>query len=224
MHDVTIPTRVGRPLALTLDAVVHVAMAIADMEGLSAVTFQRLADELGVGVATVVRRVGSRRELHELLVARVLSGLVSQQAQGAPARGWKEALEQAAMTFREAVLEHPALIDLFDTRVPMNHAAGSQAARFMGLLLHVGMSPEQAAAAYYTFYNFVTGQLRWEVARLGPGQQEQFAGALGSLLADEGLGEEPAAAVGRYMRATSAEEQFLRGLRIVLTGIEAWVA
>jgi AcrR family transcriptional regulator len=222
MLDVTSPSRVGRPLALTLDAVVHVAMSIADMEGLSAVTFQRLADELGVGVATVVRRVGSRRELHELLVARVLSGVASQRALGAPT-GWKEGLEQAAMAFRQAVLEHPALIDLFDSRVPMNHAAGSQAARLLGLLLRAGMSPEQSVAGYYTFYNFVTGQLRWEVARLGPGQQEQFAGALGSLLADEGLGEEPAAAIGRYMRDASAEEQFRRGLRIVLTGIEEWV-
>ncbi len=64
------PSR-GPRRGLTLDRITAAAVALADTEGLGAVSMRRLATELGVGTMTLYRYVPGKAELLDLMLDRV---------------------------------------------------------------------------------------------------------------------------------------------------------
>lgn len=84
--------RQGRKADLTLDAIVVAAIAIADAEGLSAVSMARVAKELGYSTMSLYRHVHNKDEL--------LQVMWNASAVGAPdivGDGWRERLEDWAI-------------------------------------------------------------------------------------------------------------------------------
>ncbi|PCG81698.1 TetR family transcriptional regulator [Streptomyces sp. WZ.A104] len=65
------PSRGPKP-GLTLDRIVTAAIAVADAEGLSAVSMRRLSTELGTGTMSLYRYVPGKAELLDLMLDRVL--------------------------------------------------------------------------------------------------------------------------------------------------------
>jgi len=65
------PATRGPKPKLTLGAIVDTAVAVADAEGLEAVSMRRLAGELGVGVMSLYRHVPGKAELLDLMLERV---------------------------------------------------------------------------------------------------------------------------------------------------------
>jgi AcrR family transcriptional regulator len=75
---------------LSLGAIVERAIAIADAEGLDAVSMRRVAKELEVGTMSLYRYVPGKAELLDLMLEEV--GGLSDDVE--PARDWREAAEQ----------------------------------------------------------------------------------------------------------------------------------
>jgi AcrR family transcriptional regulator len=69
-HDDPSVRRGPKP-RLTLDAIVDRAIAIADAEGLDAVSMRRVAADLGVGTMSLYRYVPAKEELLDLMLERV---------------------------------------------------------------------------------------------------------------------------------------------------------
>ncbi|MBK3547134.1 TetR/AcrR family transcriptional regulator, partial [Streptomyces sp. MBT60] len=65
------PSRGPKP-GLTLDRIVTAAVAVADAEGLAAVSMRRLSTELGTGTMSLYRYVPGKSELLDLMFDRVL--------------------------------------------------------------------------------------------------------------------------------------------------------
>ncbi|MFD5199810.1 TetR/AcrR family transcriptional regulator [Streptomyces sp. NPDC058375] len=65
------PGRGPKP-GLTLDRIVTAAVAVADAEGLAAVSMRRLSTELGTGTMSLYRYVPGKAELLDLMLDRVL--------------------------------------------------------------------------------------------------------------------------------------------------------
>ena len=63
-------TRGPKP-KLSLDAIVDAAVAVADAEGLDAVSMRRIGQELGVGAMSLYRYVPGKEELLDLMLERV---------------------------------------------------------------------------------------------------------------------------------------------------------
>jgi AcrR family transcriptional regulator len=63
---------VGRPAEWSRAQIIDVALAVADREGLPAVTTRRLARELGTGPASLYRHVATRADLIDLMVDTAL--------------------------------------------------------------------------------------------------------------------------------------------------------
>lgn len=63
----------GRPAGLTRDQITQAAVALADREGLEAVTMRSLAAELGTGAATLYRHLRTRDDLIDLMSDHVAS-------------------------------------------------------------------------------------------------------------------------------------------------------
>jgi AcrR family transcriptional regulator len=62
----------GRPAEWNRDQIVHAALAVADREGLPAVTTRRVAAELGTGSSSLYRHVPHRADLLDLMVDTAL--------------------------------------------------------------------------------------------------------------------------------------------------------
>ncbi|WP_169736671.1 TetR/AcrR family transcriptional regulator [Pseudonocardia spinosispora] len=58
----------GRPAELSREQITAAAIAIADADGLAAVTMRRVANELGTGAATLYRHLSTRDDLLDLMI------------------------------------------------------------------------------------------------------------------------------------------------------------
>ena len=102
------PSRRGPKPAFTLDEVVAAAIAIADEEGLAAVSMARVADQLGSSTMALYRYVTSKDDL--LL-------LMGDAAVGAPPvfrgrREWRSRLRNWALAVRAVWWQRPWLLEL----------------------------------------------------------------------------------------------------------------
>jgi AcrR family transcriptional regulator len=99
----------GRPARsgeLTAGAIVAAAIALADTEGLTAVSMRRLASELGVATMALYRHVRSRDELVVLMVDEMMGGTPPPDP---PPPGWRARLEAIARLQWATYRSHPWL-------------------------------------------------------------------------------------------------------------------
>lgn len=97
-------TRGPKP-AVTLTAIAEVAIAIADAEGLDAVSMQRVAGELPVTKMALYRYVPGKTEL-----VAVMSDLAMGGPPDHPALPWREALRTWAVDLYDGFTRHPWLL------------------------------------------------------------------------------------------------------------------
>lgn len=101
-------TRMGRS-GTTLASVVEHAIALADAEGLEALTMRRLADEVGVGAMTLYGYVPGRPELLELMIDRVAAAIYAGRDRPADCPDWQTAVRYIATRNYDHGLAHPWL-------------------------------------------------------------------------------------------------------------------
>jgi AcrR family transcriptional regulator len=110
------PERTGRGPVPEHDRarIAAAGVALADADGLGAVSMRRIASLLGTGPASLYRYVDSRDELLELMADAVAGELdLSRPASG----DWRADLVALAHQLRDAYRRHPWLLDLVPGRV-----------------------------------------------------------------------------------------------------------
>lgn len=105
-------TGAGRPAERSRAEVIAAAVALADREGLAAVSMRRVAAELGTGAASLYRYVDSRDDLLDLMTDEVVAGY-QLPAPGGP---WLPGLLEVCRQGRELMLRHGWLPELVLTR------------------------------------------------------------------------------------------------------------
>jgi AcrR family transcriptional regulator len=107
------PTRGPKP-ALTLVGIADAAIAVADVEGLAAVSMQRVAAELGKTKMSLYRYLPGKAELVALMIERAI---------GEPpvlrAGSWRAALTEWSHRLFAAYLRHPWSVDATVGRRPL---------------------------------------------------------------------------------------------------------
>lgn len=112
-------TRPGRS-GLTLAAIIEAAIAIADAEGLDAVSMRRVAQRLNVGAMSLYTHVPGKGELTDLMFDTVAGELYADVDE--PSRqpgGWREALQFIARRNWALYDRHPWLLQLSHARPVM---------------------------------------------------------------------------------------------------------
>src|SRR3954462_10462128 len=95
------PTRGPKP-ALSLDRIADAAIAIADAEGLAAVSMQRVAADLGYTKMSLYRYLPGKAELIALMVERAMGD------PPAPAGGgWRESRTEGTRQLMASFVRHP---------------------------------------------------------------------------------------------------------------------
>jgi AcrR family transcriptional regulator len=119
------PERTGRGPVPEHDRsrITAAAIAIADADGLGAVSMRKIASALGTAPASLYRYVDSRDELLELMADAVAGDLDLSRP---PSGDWRADLVALAHQLRDAYHRHPWLLDLVPGRVGVGPRAVDQ--------------------------------------------------------------------------------------------------
>ncbi|MFI9533645.1 TetR/AcrR family transcriptional regulator [Nocardia fusca] len=159
---VSVWERIERPTpapraTLTPRRIAEVAVAIADADGLDAVTMRRLATELGVAPMAAYRYVTGKDELLELMVDFVYGELDLPGSKD----DWRATIRSVALRIREALLAHSWV-----TRVSCGAPTPNQLAVTEAVLVALdglGLDVDTAMAVYSTVTAYVHGAVDSEV-------------------------------------------------------------
>jgi AcrR family transcriptional regulator len=137
-------------------------MALADRDGLEALSMRRLASELGVEAMSLYHYVKSKGDILDGIVDLALSEVEPPSA----GSDWKAAVRRSAISYHEALRRHRWV-----TSVPTSSEASMAQLRYMDALLRrlreAGLSPELTHHAYHALDSHVVGSALW-LARVPP--------------------------------------------------------
>ena len=155
--------RVGRPWhrGVDRDRVVTAALALLDEEGLGAMTMRRLAASLDVEAASLYAHIGSKDELVDAVLDRVLDSVELP----APDPDVRAYLLGAFGNYRATLLRHPAVVLLMTERARLSSAQIRLAVRSIELLQAAGLSMRAAVDTHVTLVAFTLGFILQEVSR-----------------------------------------------------------
>jgi len=153
--DLAPSTRGPKP-RISLDAIVDVAVTIADTEGLEALSMRRIGQELGVGTMSLYRYVPGKEELLDLMLERVNAPGEAVQL----GDDWRTAMQTLGRSLWALYTSHPWL-PLVDQTRPL---LGPNALRGMDLavasLEETGLSGQQQVAVISAIESFVMNAAR----------------------------------------------------------------
>ncbi len=147
-----------RGAGLSREKVLAAALAIADTEGLDALTFRRLASDFDVTPMALYRYVNDKEALLDAIGDLVLSELPEP-----PTGDWREQLRATARSTRAVLVAHPAIVPIFQSRPLLGPAGLRWANAVLGVFRHAGFSPEQAVLLYRQFVRFLLALITLEI-------------------------------------------------------------
>ncbi|GAA3121614.1 TetR family transcriptional regulator [Streptosporangium carneum] len=98
---------------LTREAIVASAIAIADAEGIDAVSIRRVAAELGARAMSLYTHIERKEDLFDLMADEVNAEIL---VEGELPGDWREAISAIVRRTREVLRRHPWLVDLVSRR------------------------------------------------------------------------------------------------------------
>jgi AcrR family transcriptional regulator len=147
------PTRGPKP-GLTVDRIVAAAIAIADADGLEALTMRRVAERLGVGTMTLYRYLPGKAELLDVMVDRVAAETARPDRVSG---GWRERLEQIARENFRLYERHPWLLHVFSGRPPLGPNIIAKYDHELAAVAGIGLSDVEMDSVLTLLHEFVRG-------------------------------------------------------------------
>jgi len=211
---------------LTRQAVIEAALALADAEGLEAVTIRRLARALGVTPMALYWHVRNKDELLDGVAASLVERVdVSLDASAS----WQDQL-RAVLTSLLAVLRaHPAAAPLVSIRTVSTEGSLQVTEVVLDILRRAGYSPVEATQVARHALSTLTSLVSAEpgvVAGREPAGQEEARHRAWEALASLSPERYPrlVEAAAPLSAAEDREAYFAFGLDLLLAGIEAMAA
>jgi AcrR family transcriptional regulator len=220
------PRQRPAPRPLSREQIVQAAIAIADAEGLEAVSLRNVANKLRAGPMRLYTYTSTKEGLLDLMVDEVYAEIVRA---GTPSGDWRRALRTFAERRRSAAQRHPWFAELLGGRPHLGPNALAHLEAALAALSRGGRSDIDAVlTALQTVDAYVIGSLRSEAAeakaRRESGidkRQWQLASYpyLQNMLSS---GDYPMLTkVMREAAHPTPEKAFQRGLDAVLDGVAA---
>jgi AcrR family transcriptional regulator len=148
----------GRPPAFTREQVVDEAIAVADAEGLGAVTFRRVATGIGAGAMSLYTYVRDKDRLIDLMVDRVAEGVA-----------WPAGLLELAVTQRRLMHRHPWLPGALPNRRLTGTNMLAYLDRGLAALAPTGLSAPAKLEVVALLTGFVASYVTNELAQAAAG-------------------------------------------------------
>jgi AcrR family transcriptional regulator len=198
----------------TTDEIAAAALQIVDTAGLNALSMRSLAAALGTGPMTVYNYVADKEGLEELVVAAVVAEVEVPE----PTDDWQRDVYAIADAMWQGIRAHPAAIPLVLTRRTASATGFAAADGLIAALGRARLADRDRLAAFHAVLGFVVGAAQTELA--GPltrgDTARETAARIGSVAGAAYPNVEELSEVAMRM---SVEEDFDRGLRMLLDGI-----
>ncbi len=208
-----------RRVPLSRERVLRAAVALADQNGIGALTMRSLGQELGVEAMSLYNHVANKDDILDGIVDLVLGDI------DVPPAGtdWKTAMRQRSISAHEVLLAHPWAALLIMSRFNIGPGMTRYLDATLGRLREGGFSIEGALDAWHTLdshlYGFTLQQLSLPFeAEEAP---QVSAGVLGQLSADQY--PHVVEVITEVMRA-GREEDFEFGLDLIIDGLQRSLA
>ncbi|WP_441247979.1 TetR/AcrR family transcriptional regulator [Kitasatospora sp. McL0602] len=181
--------RRGRPPAHSRAAITAEAVAIADAEGLTAVTMRAIAARIGAGTMSLYTYVSNKETLLELMVDQV-SG--DHRLPPEPSGDWRADLRQLAHAQRAIMRNHPWLPAALPARQTLGPNTLAVLEYALAVLEPTGLDAQARLESFTLLTGFVASHVSYEIAQ----QQATEAACRAS--------DELLEAQDRYLRAVAA--------------------
>ena len=135
----------------SLAEVVAAGVAIADAEGLAALSIRKVASRLGIGAMSIYTYVPGRSELVELMIDYVYG----EHAIPDPALAWRQQVEQWARETWRIYSAHPWLLDYNMARLPIGPHVLDVSESLYAALLTAGFTGAENVA--------ITNLIQWQL-------------------------------------------------------------
>lgn len=218
-------TRVRASDRLSRERVLQAAVALADRDGIDAMTMRRLAVELGAGAMSLYYHLPNKDALLDGMVDLVFSEIELPSIE----MDWKKAMQRRAHSTREALRRHPWALGLMESTKTPGPADLRLHDAVLGCLRQAGFSVEMAVQAYSVQDAYIYGFALQE-RNLPYNTRQEFARAAQRRVDEvETKMEDVAAAfphlaevVAGYVakQGYSFGEAFEFGLDVILDGLE----
>lgn len=147
---------------LSRDRVLRTAMALADRDGLGALSMRRLAGELGVEAMSLYYHVRNK----EGILAGIADLALGEIESPTGTNDWKADVRRSAISYHETLLRHPWV-----TQVPSSSEPSIAQLRYMDALLkrlrEAELAPDLTHHAYHALESHIVGSALW-LARIPP--------------------------------------------------------
>lgn len=203
--------------SLSRTQVVGAAVALADAEGLEALTMRRLAQDLGVATMTVYQYVHDREDLLDAMVGHLIAEFTPDPP---PADAdWRTLANSAVLAARDSIRRHPWARRAIETRTRRTPAVLSHMERLTQILLRAGFGPDLAHHAMHALGNRIWG---FSPEMFDDSQTSARAGEQPDPRDYPGILAIAADAAARRPGATACDEdfEFRFALDVILTGVE----
>ena len=220
------PTSATRRTPLSKERVLNAAMALADSDGIEALSMRRLAQELGVEAMSLYNHVANKGEILDGIVDLAVSEIELPSGE----EEWDVAIRKCAISAHEAFLRHPWACSLVMS--PGSSQTGHPSRlRYIEWLLRrlreEGFSAELTYHAYHALDSHILGFTLWQLGHaaaarsLGSGDLAELAAGFVRELRAEGY---PYLAEHAEQHVASAsdegEGEFEFGLDLILDGLK----
>jgi AcrR family transcriptional regulator len=220
-------TSASRRRRLSKERVLTAAMALADSNGIEALSMRRLAQELGVEAMSLYNHVANKGEILDGIVDLAVDEIDLSETDDE----WDVAIRKCAISAHEAFLRHPWACSLVmsPASIQIGHSARLRYMEWLlGRLRKAGFSAELTYHAYHALDSHVLGFTMWQLGHsaaaksLGSGQDlADFAAGLIDEMRAAGF-PYMAEHVEQHVAAPSDEEEgeFEFGLDLILDGLK----
>ncbi|MDR2321036.1 MAG: TetR/AcrR family transcriptional regulator [Microbacterium sp.] len=146
----------GPKREMSVERIVEAAVALADGEGLGAVSMAAVAKTLGFTPMSLYRYVTAKDDLL-LLMQEEASGLPPLPESGAPERGWRAEAERLYRAHLDVYLRHPWLLSLPISGTPVTPGTAAWMDAYLAAFADTPLDQDDRMGAMLA----IMGQSRW---------------------------------------------------------------
>jgi AcrR family transcriptional regulator len=137
----------------TRESVVDAALALANRDGLAALNFRALANDLGVTPMTLYGYVQSRDDLLDAMLSRAFAHPPPPESSGGD---WRAGVREVATATHDIMVSNPAVVEMLMTGVPAT-AVDNYRERLFAILLGAGFDESAAVDAVSSLLGYALG-------------------------------------------------------------------
>jgi len=219
---VTKAAKPGRKPSLSREQIMSTALAIANDQGLEALTLRRLAEALNVAPMTMYRYFENKEDLLNAMFDYVSS---LPDLESCRSRSWRKTVINAFTAIKDGLVSHTGIMPLLSQRYGSGEMTDASAEFLLEALSNSGKGEEQIGKTFYALVSYSLGFAVMESAMNHQAEQAGFKDINKWLAQAErkvSAAQYPQRAkLVPYMKDSIGDRQFQFGIETILNQLES---